>query len=256
MSTTLTRPSGRYGFLASPRWIALLAVAVLLAATMVGLGFWQLSRYHQRTAINEQIDASGRATPKPVTDVLAVGKPPPERAAWARVTATGTYDPEHEILIRGRTVNGAVGYEVVTPLVLDDGAAVLVDRGWVPPGKTGAASLPEVPEAPTGEVTVVGRVHLPESGGDQPAPLAGRQQARRIDPARLAPAVGHDVYGGYLLVQRQDPPPDSRFAKIPIQYENSGQNLSYMVQWWLFSVIALVGVGFLIRREARQRAAD
>ena len=255
MTTTLTRDSGRYGFLTSPRWIALFAVAVVLVATMVGLGFWQLSRYQQRTAINEQIDAAGRIEPKPVTDVLEVGKPPPQRHAWTRVTATGTYDPAHEILIRGRTVNGAVGYEVLTPLVLDNGAAVLVDRGWVPPGESGAAALPEVPEPPSGEVTVIGRVHLPESSGDQPAPLSGRQQARRIDPARLASAVGHDVYGGYLLVQRQDPSNDSRFVTIPIQYEDNGQNLSYMIQWWLFSVIVLAGMWFLIRREARQRAA-
>ncbi|MGH3657261.1 MAG: SURF1 family cytochrome oxidase biogenesis protein [Micromonosporaceae bacterium] len=248
--STSTRPR-RYGFLASPGWIALIAVALILAATMVGLGFWQLSRYHERTDINERIAAAGKARPRPVADVLAISKTPPANAAWARVTATGEYDTGHEILVRSRTVSGRVGFEVVTPLVLDDGTAVLVDRGWIPPGEGGAAALPDVPPAPRGEVTVVGRVHLPESGGDKAVSRSGQLQSRRIDPARLASAVDHQLFGGYLLLQRQTPPA-SGFVPVPIRYENSGQNLSYMVQWWLFSVIALVGPGYLIRREARQ----
>jgi cytochrome oxidase assembly protein ShyY1 len=251
-ATTSTRP-GRYGFLTTPRWLALVGVALLLIATMVGLGFWQLSRYHERTAINERIDAAGRTSPRPVTEVLDPSRPAPEEVAWTRVTATGEYDTEHQILIRGRTVSGSVGFEVVTPLVLDDGTAVLVDRGWVPPGRGGAAALPEVPVAPAGEVTVVGRVHLPESGGDQPVAVSGQSQARRIDPARLAAALPYPVLGGYVLAHQQDPPADG-FVVIPVRYEESGQNLSYLVQWWLFAVITLVGTGFLVRREARHRA--
>ena len=56
------------------------------------------------------------------------------------MTVTGRYDPQHEILARARTVNGRVGFEIVTPLVLADGTAVLVDRGWVPPAGAGAAT--------------------------------------------------------------------------------------------------------------------
>ncbi|MGH3647863.1 MAG: SURF1 family cytochrome oxidase biogenesis protein [Micromonosporaceae bacterium] len=246
--------SHRYGFLRRPSWIALLVVAVLLAGGMVGLGFWQLSRYHERTAINERIDAAGRAQPRPLEDVLAVAEAPPPGSAWTRVSATGVYDTDHELLIRQRTVAGRVGYEVVTPLVLDDGTAVLVDRGWIPPGPGGATSLPDVPPAPQGEVTVIGRVHLPESGGDQAAPLDGALVARRIDPAKLDAALPERLYGGYLLLQRQDPPAADALQPIPVRYENAGQNLSYVVQWWLFALIALVGPWYLVRREARRGA--
>ena len=48
------------------------------------------------------------------------------------VTVTGRYDPAHEILARVRTLHDNVGFEVITPLVLADGTAVLVDRGWIP----------------------------------------------------------------------------------------------------------------------------
>lgn len=250
------RVSQRYRFLAQPRWIALLTVAVVLAAGMVGLGFWQLSRYHERTAINEAIDAAGRAQPRPVDEVLAVAEAPPADAAWVRVTATGTYDTDHELLIRQRTVSGRVGYEVLTPLVLDDGTAVLVDRGWIPPGPGGATSLPDVPAAPSGTVTVVGRVHLPESSGDTAAPLDGTLVARRIDPAKLAAALPHRLYGGYVLLHEQQPAAEKALTPIPVRYENPGQNLSYVVQWWLFSLIALLGPWFLVRREARRTGEE
>ncbi|MQA26472.1 MAG: SURF1 family protein [Micromonosporaceae bacterium] len=242
----------RYAFLRRPSWIALIVVAVTLASVMVGLGFWQLSRYHERTAINDRVEAAGRAAPRPVTDVLSASRNPSEQTAWTRVTVTGRYDSEHEILVRGRTVSGRVGYEVLTPLVLPGGTAVLVDRGWIPPGEGGAASLPDVPPAPDGEVTLVGRVHLPESSGDTPAEANGALQSRRVDPARIAPAVPYPLLRGYILVQKQTPAADERFTPIPVRYEDPGQNLSYLVQWWLFATIALVGTGFLARREARR----
>src|SRR5215470_4644264 len=102
----------------------------LLAAIMVGLGFWQLDRFHQRSAINDRIDAGASAQPVPLSSVLpAVGVVPAASVLWTRVTVTGTYDAAHQILARARTVDGNVGFEVLTPLVLASGDAVLVDRG-------------------------------------------------------------------------------------------------------------------------------
>src|SRR4051812_18323105 len=108
---------------------------------MVLLGNWQLHRYQQRHATNQRIDAADKVAPAPLTAVLppaggaagSAGAAPPADRAWTGVTATGEYDPDHVILIRSRTVDGKVGFEVVTPLRLADGTAVLVDRGWVPP---------------------------------------------------------------------------------------------------------------------------
>ncbi|HEX2419391.1 MAG TPA: SURF1 family protein, partial [Micromonosporaceae bacterium] len=58
---------------------------------------------------------------------------------------------------------------------------------------------------------------------------------------------------GYVLSYEQDPTTPG-LVTVPVRYEDPGQNLSYTVQWWLFAVITLVGTGFLVRREARQRA--
>jgi cytochrome oxidase assembly protein ShyY1 len=242
-----------YRFLLTPRWLAAAALTVAASVIMVFLGNWQLHRYQERSAINARIDAADSAPAVPLTSVLAKpaapgtpGSSPGEDAAWTKVTVTGRYDPAHEIQARGRTVDGAVGFEIVTPLLLADGTAVLVDRGWVPSKDGDAISAPVAPAAPAGEVTVVGQVHLSES---RPAPLArrdGRIDTRRIAVPKLAKELPFPVYGAYVLVS--DPEPG--FKGTPIDHEDSWQNGGYAVQWWLFAVMALLAYGWQARKEA------
>lgn len=246
-----------YRFLLTPRWLGGLALAVAACAVMVLLGNWQLSRYHERSAINARIDAAEVAAPVSVTSVLqrptaasAAGPGPGEARAWTKVTATGRYDSTNEILARGRTVAGRVGFEIVTPLVLDDGTALLVDRGWVPPGEGGAVAIPSIPPAPTGQVTVVGRVHLSES---RPSALDRREGligTRRVAVPTLARQLPYPVYGAYVLLTEQTPAADPLFVQIDIDRENAWLNGGYAVQWWIFAVMALVGYGWVARREA------
>src|SRR5690349_23833143 len=140
---------------------------------MIFLGRWQWGRYELRTAINNRIDASATAAPVPLTD----GTP-----EWTRVTVSGQYDAAQEILIRNRTVDGRVGFEVLTPLVQSSGEAVLIDRGWVPPSPAGLTASPTVGSAPTGLITIIGRVRTAERGGNVEA-RNGHLEARRVDIA-------------------------------------------------------------------------
>jgi cytochrome oxidase assembly protein ShyY1 len=234
-----------YRFLLTPRWLGLAALVGVAAVVMVLLGNWQFDRYETRSAINERIDEATRLAPGPLA-----GEP----VAWIRVTVTGRYDSSNEILVRGRTVDGQVGFEVVTPLVRADGSAVLVDRGWVPPARGGALAIPQVPPAPGGEVTVVGRVHLSESRPGAVTRREGRIETRRIGVARLAEELPYPVYPAYLLAE--DPAPG--MTEISVRHENSWQNAGYVVQWWLFAALAVAGFGWLAYREAHPhtRAAE
>ncbi|HEX6500082.1 MAG TPA: SURF1 family protein [Micromonosporaceae bacterium] len=245
-----------YRFLLTARWLGYAALTLVLAAIMVGLGFWQLARYHQHSAVNARVAAAAAAQPVPLTSVLKIGSPPAKDQAWTKVSVSGRYDPAHEVLARGRTVNDSVGFEVVTPLVLADGSAVLVDRGWIPPAPGGAFARPDVPPAPTGQVTVVGRVHLPESRPDKPSRADGRTEVRRISATTLAATMPYRLYGGYVVMDRQQPPADPAFVAIPSDHENAWQNAGYVVQWWMFAALTLVGFGWAARREAQGPPAD
>jgi cytochrome oxidase assembly protein ShyY1 len=97
-------------------------------------------------------------------------------------------------------------------------------------------------------VTVVGRLHLPESraGG-----VDGSRQVRRIDPAKLTDAVPYPLHGGYVVLDTQQPAASTAFTTIPSDHQNSWMNAGYVVQWWAFALITLAGFVVLARREAR-----
>ncbi|AGL14942.1 SURF1 family protein [Actinoplanes sp. N902-109] len=242
-----------YRFLLTPRWLAAAALTVAASVVMVFLGNWQLHRYQERSAINARIDAADSAEPVPLTSALVkptepgkVGPMPGKSKAWTKVTMTGRYDAAHEIQARGRTVDGNVGFEIVTPLVLTDGTAVLVDRGWVPPQTADATAPPVAAPPPTGQVTVVGQLHLTESRPSGISQRDGRIDTRRISLPHLADKIPYPLYGAYVLVTD----PAAGFTAIPIDHEDSWQNGGYAIQWWLFAVMALFVYGWQARKEA------
>jgi cytochrome oxidase assembly protein ShyY1 len=101
---------------------------------------------------------------------------------------------------------------------------------------------------------VVGRLRLAESGADAPISHSGRLQVRRIAPARLTDAVPHPLFGAYITLDSQTPPVDQRLTPIPPEHENAWQNAGYVVQWWAFAALTLVGYLYLARKEAQHRS--
>jgi surfeit locus 1 family protein len=215
---------------------------VVVAAVCVRLGFWQLDRLEQRRALNARIAAGLAAPPQPVEALLDA---PADDVAYRRVTASGTWDAAHEVLLYGRALDGRPGNHVLTPLVLGGGRAIVVDRGWVPADAVGPPVTGEA-AAVDGPVTVGGTL-LPSEDGDGDEP-AGRI-VRAVDVAALDGRVPADlVPGRYLLLASQEP---AVAAPTPaaLPEPDEGPHLSYAIQWFAFAAIALVGYGLLARRD-------
>lgn len=243
-----------YRFLATPKWVGFAALMVALSAIMVGLGFWQLDRYHLHHGVNVRIDRANATAPVPIDTVIARTRPATAAQAWARVSVTGTYDPARTVIARDRSVNSTVGFEILVPLDLADGSTIMVDRGWIPPGTGNGLTAPPFAAVPAGPVTVTGRIHLPESKGEKPIEINGQTTVRRIDPRMIAPTIGlTSAYTDYLLLDKQNPPAAAGFTRIPADRQNSWLNAGYTVQWWVFSALALVLFAWAARREAHDR---
>lgn len=241
-----------YRFLLSRRWLGLL-VAALLAAVACGLlGDWQLHRLGARHARNDLIRANLHRPPVPVEQALRVGREPAEAGQWRPVRATGRWDTAHQLLVRLRPYQGQVGFYVLTPLVTAAGPAVLVNRGWLPPG-TGPAGRPAVPRPPSGAVTVTGRLRRTEPPATGAEPPEG--QVTRIDVPGLSRRAPYQVYGGFLELTRQEPSPRRAPLAVPAPEPSEGPHLLYAVQWFLFGAMALGGYVVLARREAADRRA-
>src|SRR6266498_2463955 len=135
------------------RWIATALAVLLLAGVCVELGRWQLHRLDQRKARNDVTRANLAAQPTPI-----------DQNAWRTAIVTGRYDASKQVVMRYRNVNDSPGFEIVTPLILADGKAVLVDRGFL--ARQGGELAPShIPAVPTGEVIVTGRLRRSERGG-------------------------------------------------------------------------------------------
>ena len=246
-----------YRFLLSRRWLGVWAALFVLVPAFIALGRWQLDRFDQRVTTNRMIHANLAAEPVPVERLAPPGTVVPRAEVWRRASAVGRYDEDRQRLVRNRANNGRTGFHVLVPLITESGTAVLVDRGWIPAGET-ARDTPAPPPAPSGTVTVVGRLrasqHGSTGGSDMPA-----GQIAKIDIGRLSGELGLPLYGGYLeLVEEQ---PAASPAPVPPEVPelSTGPHLAYAVQWFLFAIGAVVGVGYLARREAldlRAAAAD
>ncbi len=98
---------------------------------------------------------------------------------------------------------------------------------------------------------MVGRLHLAESRAHGVQQVDGTRQVRRISPAALAAAFDYPLHGGYVVLDSQQPAADPKFTSIPSDHQNSWMNAGYVVQWWAFALLTVVGFGYLARREAQ-----
>lgn len=231
-------------------WAAGALFVVVLSVAFVWLGDWQFGRHETKVVRNERIDTNYFAPPVPLTSVLASPSTPlPPREQWRPVQVRGTYEPDRTVLVRNRPLRGVFGYEVIVPLRQADGSAVLVDRGWIPNGRTGAEP-DSVPAPPTGTVTVVVRLRPGEPPLDRDPPPG---QELRIDLARIAAGTGGPVYQAYGVLASEDPTPSEAPTLLPHPDEDLGPHLSYSFQWAVFALAAYVVFGYYLSKEARRR---
>lgn len=138
----------------APPWWAI-ALTVLAVAALSSLGVWQIERAHYKERLVAEHVAAKRAGPQTLRltpDEVNAGHGP--RHGY-RYIAQGHYDAAHQLLLADQVEGTRTGYRVWTPLVLDSGVRVMVDRGWMP--RVGERDIHQPnPEAPRGRVTVRG----------------------------------------------------------------------------------------------------
>jgi surfeit locus 1 family protein len=252
-------------FVLRPKWIVRHLAVVLLVVGMIWLGFWQLRRLDEKRSIKATVEARQELPTGDVEDIVPEDAAPSdaavEKVAHRSVTATGTYIDDDTFIVENRSFNGASGGWVLTPLQLDDGTAVVVNRGFLGFDREGVI---DPPPAPTGEVVVDGLLLETEERGRFGAtdPDEGKLDVlARVDLARVAQQVDYDVLPAY--VQRVTSDPDEVTAEgapdlVPLGVPtlSEGPHLSYAVQWFTFTTIAVVGYALLLRRVARDEARE
>jgi cytochrome oxidase assembly protein ShyY1 len=239
----------------SRRWLTALAVATLFATACVFLGQWQWHRHQDKAARAGRINSHYLASPVPLSRALqGTDANLPRASEWTVVTTTGRYAAQSLMLVRNRPNHGVFGYEVVVPLTLQNGASLLVDRGWIPNGRS-AADPSAVPTTPVGEITVTGWLRVGEPSFGRRMPTG---QLASINVAEARAQTGAKLYGAYLIARDEAAAPGQTGAPgeqivRPLALErpdtDEGPHLAYALQWWLATPVGFVLIFFGVRRE-------
>ncbi len=261
--------------LLTPTWVAGHVLALAVVVSFSGFGSWQLDRHAQRGARNEAVAARLAAPPVSLEEALRAAEAQREQRQaggldsaigaldYRRVRVSGRFESAHEVLRRPVSRDGVPGFHVVTPLVLADGSAVLVERGWVPQ-EYGQVPVAAAPPA-AGEVTIEAWAFPGETPPSGPlAALAPRDpvegplvQVAYLDLERLAPQLPYRLQPLRLLLDVGDRGPvDASLPLPPKPPELSmGSHLGYAIQWYAFVAITVVGYGALLRARLRESDA-
>ncbi|KAI1632336.1 SURF1 family protein [Biscogniauxia mediterranea] len=137
-----------------------LIVLAIIPVTAFLLGTWQVQRLGWKTDLIAKCEDRLVRPPLPLpprVDPDAV-----RDFDYRRVVARGRFRHDREMLVGPRMRDGEDGYMVVTPLQRgddDEGATVLVNRGWISKKLRRQQDRPE--SLPTGEVVVEGLLREP-----------------------------------------------------------------------------------------------
>jgi len=233
------------------RWALLIIFVAVLGIVFVNLGEWQLDRLAQRRERNATTIANEQKPIRPYEEIFT--RTITDADQWQRVEARGTFDPDHQFVVRYRNNGDAEGYEIVTPLHTATGT-VLVDRGFIP--RVHGAQIPSTaPAPPAGEVTLVGHVRRSEKGR-RAATTPVNNQMRLINSDAIAATLPYPISSGYIGLLTVQPEQPGGFQPIQLPELSEGPHFWYAVQWFMFAAVGVAGIVVFIRGDLRARREE
>lgn len=234
-------------------WLFTLIVMVGVALC-VWAGLWQMERRTEKQELNQLLAERWDAEPinlnqTELPDDLA-------EFEFRRIQATGTFDYEHQILLKNDFRDGVPGVNIITPLRLDDQRAILVARGWVSLDQATPEAVAKFVESP--DAPVVGLIKESQTLEGASYPTEPQLEWFRVDVGAIQQQIPYQLLPAFLA---QLPEP----GRLPTQLPNRTpppapydefMHVNYTIQWFTFALIFLFGyiqyVFFQERRRQRQ----
>ncbi|MFT3996089.1 MAG: SURF1 family protein [Asticcacaulis sp.] len=233
------------------RRLLLLGTVLITIAGLTGLGIWQVKRLMWKTALIETVNARTTA-PAVALDAGRNGWPALNKAndEYRRVRLSGHFLNDKEVQVYALTEAGA-GYWVLTPLVTDTGATIMVNRGYVPTDLKAPATRPA--GQVSGPVAVTGLVRMSEVKGwlfSQPNDPPFRWYRRDTKMIATSQALGY--VPPYFIDADATPVPGGwpKGGMTVIRFTN--HHLSYALTWFAMAA-GLAGVTFWQWRRSKEK---
>jgi cytochrome oxidase assembly protein ShyY1 len=247
-----------------PRYIALTALMLIVALMCTGFGAWQVARLAQKSRWNAELRANAHAaavalTPNFISTTASSVRPSSHRIQFHTVTATGSYLSGHDQVVQEATVNNNAGFYVLSPFQTG-GGILLVVRGFIAV-PVESLFVPSAPAAPSGVTTIQARIQPGETRNDGATELS-HAQVESINPSEQAITLAAPVYHAYGELLPGNPGVGSLTPIPPPDLSNPAggaiepQHVAYIIQWFLFAMLALAAPIAMVRAEQRHERDD
>ncbi len=224
-------------------WPTLWSIFGLLL--LLGLGTWQVQRLHWKEGLIAERNAALAAPPVPLPQTLDAARP----LEFHPVRAEGQFLNDRELYLNAQSLAGEQGFHVLTPFRLDDGAILMVDRGFVPTEKQAPATRAQGQIA--GPTTVIGLLRLPEAPGWFTPPNEPQKNSWfSIDLEAMAEAAGvGSALPFYVDAAKTPPNPGGWPLGGQTITDLPNDHLQYAITWYALAVaLVVIYIRFAQRR--------
>ena len=216
----------------------------MVVATIIGislfssLGIWQLQRAEFKKQILLENDKRKNSAPINLSSTIDGSN----SLRFQRVRLQGQFISSKQFILDNQMNQHRVGYNILTPLILEDGyTVVLVDRGWVPMGLT-RDDLPliSIDEAPR---SIIGTVYIPfgkpfHLGGIDDGQNTWPRVIQYLDFMAISERLGHHLLS---LTVRMEPNQSGAFiTEWPVFAFTPNRHIGYAIQWFALAITVLI----------------
>lgn len=213
-------------------------------AVLIGLGTWQIERLHWKVALIARMNANLSASPIALDAILAL---PNDQAQYRHVAITGRFDNAREAYAFGTDEDGKPVFHVLTPLILADGRALIVDRGIVPQEKRDPKTRPA--GQLEGQQRITGIWRTPDPANlFTPKPELGKRIWFARDVSAMARLDHLHLVAPVVVEADATPNPGGlpRGGQTVISLPNN--HLQYAITWYLMA-LGLLAVYLVYHRQ-------
>lgn len=213
-------------------------LVVLLLPLLLKLGFWQMSRYHEKLEIEQALAERQSMPPIQLSEVSRYADP-----LFLPVNVSGHFIVDRYFFLDNQIWQGQAGYSLIMPFVTDAGEWLLVNRGWLP--AKSRDSFPEI-STPSENVELSGQLYrlfgTPFTLGEDNWSEDWPKRIQAINFTKMSEALGQPLPLFTLVLNGQvsNQAAGSVLQVVPLEMKTTSQkHLGYAVQWFLMALVLL-----------------
>ncbi len=225
----------KYHYQFKPTLIPTIATLIILLL-FIKLGFWQLDRAKQNQTLMHNYIQRSILPPLTAQDL----NKSPLNLNFFHIQLSGFYDNPHSLLLDNKIYRGQLGYQVLTPFILNNHKIVLINRGWISQGHS-REQLPLIPAA-TDNQLINGIIRIPEKSftlGPNETTISWPLLIQRIEIANLSQMIGKSLYP--VIIELSPNQPSGFICDwSPLNYVSPQRNRGYAVQWFTLALTLII----------------